>query len=29
MDPLFHVKVSTALVISCVTFAVLSVPLAK
>lgn len=29
MDPLFHVKVSTARVIPCVTFTVLFVPLAK
>lgn len=29
MDPLFQVKVSTALVISCVTFTVLFVPLAE
>lgn len=29
MDPLFHVKVSRALVLSCVTFTVLFVPLAK
>lgn len=29
MDPLFHVKVSTACVIPCVTFTVLFVPLAK
>lgn len=29
MDPLFRVKVSPALVLSCVTFTVLFVPLAK
>lgn len=29
MDPLFHVKVPPALVLSCVTFTVLFVPLAK
>ena len=29
MDPLFHVKVSAALVVLCVTFTALFVPLAK
>lgn len=29
MEPLFHVKVSTALAVSCMTFTVLFVPLAK